>query len=102
MARETVDSEEDKLLLEKNARLLVTVWGGNLNSYAHKEWSGLVSDYYKGRWNLFFDEYKKQTFSHEDFERKLVEWEYAWCSKTDLPVPKSVNTLEQVVHMLEL
>lgn len=41
--------------LEFNARNQVTMWGPhqNIEDYASKEWSGLVKDYYWGRWQLF-------------------------------------------------
>ena len=35
---------------EYNARLLITTWGGGISDYANKFWSGLIGDYYKGRW----------------------------------------------------
>ena len=104
MARSTVNSEDDKSLLEKNARMLVTVWGGNLNDYAHKEWSGLASGYYRGRWNLFFDQYQEPGFSQEKFDTLLIEWEYDWSGRTDLQPPGNVDPVEQVqtmMHMIE-
>ncbi len=35
----------------------VSLWGpnGEINDYSAREWSGLVGDYYYGRWNLYFD-----------------------------------------------
>ncbi len=102
MARNKVDSEENKDLFEMNARMLVTVWGGNLIDYAHKEWSGLVSDYYLGRWNLFFEEYTKTDFSFEAFDEKLVGWEYEWISKTGLKESKDVQTVAQVKKLMNI
>ena len=47
--------------------------------YAYKHWSGLVSDYYKPRWNLFFNKlveslifgtaFNKDKFRQEFFEQ---------------------------------
>ena len=44
-------------LLEYNARNQITMWGPreNIDDYASKPWSGLVSDYYYKRWQLFLD-----------------------------------------------
>jgi len=35
---------------EGNARRIITVWGGRLTDYAHREWNGLLRDYYYPRW----------------------------------------------------
>ena len=47
--------------LEKNARTLITVWGGEqqcnggqLRDYGNREWAGLLKDYYKARWTYYF------------------------------------------------
>lgn len=41
---------------EMNARRLVTTWGGNLNDYAGRLWSGLIAGYYARRWSIYLDE----------------------------------------------
>lgn len=47
---------------EWNARTQITVWGnrqaaeqGGLWEYAHKEWSGVLRDFYFPRWKAYFD-----------------------------------------------
>jgi alpha-N-acetylglucosaminidase len=42
---------------EYNARNQITLWGpsGQISDYASKDWSGLVSTYYKPRWQIFVD-----------------------------------------------
>jgi alpha-N-acetylglucosaminidase len=47
---------------EENARVQITTWGnrnaadyGGLRDYAHKEWNGLLKDFYYMRWKLYFD-----------------------------------------------
>ena len=35
---------------ESDARRIITEWGGNLGDYAHREWNGLLRDYYLPRW----------------------------------------------------
>lgn len=57
-ARDCVADEVDKDLFEYNARLLITTWSvenGSLIDYAHREWSGLLKEYYYPRWKLFFE-----------------------------------------------
>uniref|UniRef100_UPI0040287495 alpha-N-acetylglucosaminidase C-terminal domain-containing protein n=1 Tax=Prevotella sp. TaxID=59823 RepID=UPI0040287495 len=47
---------------EWNARVQITTWGnrdaaerGGLREYAHKEWSGVLRDFYYPRWKAYFD-----------------------------------------------
>ncbi|RYX82026.1 alpha-N-acetylglucosaminidase [bacterium] len=51
----------EKALMEQNARTLVTTWSGKideLNDYAHRQWAGLMRDYYLPRWQAFFDDHR--------------------------------------------
>ena len=50
-------SPEEEPYYRHNALHLITTWGTapNLNDYASRVWSGLVSDYYAKRWKLFTD-----------------------------------------------
>lgn len=43
---------------EYNARNQITLWGpnGEIIDYANKQWSGIIEDYFKPRWKLFFEE----------------------------------------------
>ena len=61
MARALGQTDEEKDLYEKNARMLLTTWGdraqcetGGLHDYANREWQGLLSSYYYPRWKAFF------------------------------------------------
>ena len=56
-ARNLGTTPEEKDLYEWNARVQVTTWGnrvaadeGGLRDYAHKEWNGLLRDFYYNRW----------------------------------------------------
>ena len=53
---------DEKKLYEWNARVQITTWGnrycadtGGLRDYAHKEWQGLLKDFYYVRWKTYFD-----------------------------------------------
>ncbi len=59
-----------------------------------------LSDFYMGKWNLFFNEYSKPAFSYEIFDNLLTTWEYDWCTKTNLPLPENVNPIKQVEKMM--
>ena len=51
-------TEEQKEYYATNARTIVTVWGDtpSLLDYAAREFDGLMEDFYKPRWQMFFDE----------------------------------------------
>ena len=51
-------NEEQKEYYATNARTIVTVWGDtpSLLDYAAREFDGLMEDFYKPRWQMFFDE----------------------------------------------
>ena len=55
----TNDAERDHY--EWNARVQITTWGnrsaaerGGLREYAHKEWNGVLADFYYPRWKAYF------------------------------------------------
>ena len=51
------DTEAEKNLLERDATMLLTVWGGNepgIFDYAWREWSGLIDGFYLKRWEKFY------------------------------------------------
>lgn len=56
----TTADERDRY--EWNARVQITTWGnreaaerGRLREYAHKEWSGVLRDFYYPRWKAYFE-----------------------------------------------
>ena len=57
-ARSWSNITNEQEFFEYNARNQITLWGptGQINDYAAKSWSGLVSHYYKPRWKLFTTE----------------------------------------------
>lgn len=61
-ARDLGNTSEEKDLYEWNARVQITTWGnreaadkGGLRDYAHKEWNGILKDFYYMRWKTWFD-----------------------------------------------
>ena len=59
-ARNLGKTVEEKDLYEWNARVQITTWGnricadnGGLHDYGHKEWQGLLKDFYYLRWSTF-------------------------------------------------
>lgn len=88
-ARSNGITPQEKNLYELNARDLVTLWGGRdspLQEYSYRHWSGLVSGYYKPRWEMFFGRLrqslaKKQPFDDKAYEKAVRDWEWAWVNK---------------------
>ncbi|WP_156777868.1 alpha-N-acetylglucosaminidase [Hallella bergensis] len=70
-ARSLSTTLEEKNLYEWNARVQITTWGnrtcaneGGLRDYAHKEWQGLLRDFYFMRWHTYLDALSKQMTAH--------------------------------------
>jgi len=97
MARNIGNSQAEKDLYEWNARVQITTWGnrsaseqGNLHDYAHKEWNGLLKDFYYMRWKTYFD---ALTGTLNGKEMPTVDWyamEESWTklSDTDHSLPE--------------
>lgn len=84
-ARALGNTSEEKALYEWNARVQITTWGnrqaaesGGLRDYAHKEWHGLLKDFYYMRWKLYFDTLSQKldgkTLPEIDFYAVEEEW----------------------------
>ena len=74
---------------ERNARDLLTLWGdanSPLHEYANRQWSGLLKDFYKVRWQKFFAllHQSLQQDSAPDldqFEKEISAWEWHWVNE---------------------
>lgn len=84
MARDYGVTSDEKVHYEKNAKRLVTTWGGRQRDYAARFWSGLIKDYYIPRMELYFS-------SHRD---QLQNWEEEWLS---LPWNNSTQPFENAL-----
>lgn len=80
-----------KRLYEFNAKALITTWGaynqaeiGQLHDYSNRQWSGLISDYYKPRWVRWIGERIKE-LEGKEYETKInwFEWEWEWARGND-------------------
>jgi alpha-N-acetylglucosaminidase len=56
-ARSWASNDVEKAYYEKNARTIITIWGGNgeLLDYANRQWNGLMRDYYLPRWQMLIE-----------------------------------------------
>lgn len=90
---------------ELNARNLITTWGGSLNDYASRTWSGLVSNYYTYRWNLYFDavidaiEHNK-SFDQGRLDRQIKTFEDSWVKSTAYIKTNQKGDLQEFVSLL--
>lgn len=92
MARNLGNTPEEKDLYEWNARVQITTWGnrvcadqGGLRDYAHKEWQGLLKDFYYMRWFAYFKAINDEMDikSKSDIE-KLGDGKYKGLSQNEL------------------
>ncbi|BEH00439.1 alpha-N-acetylglucosaminidase [Bacteroides sedimenti] len=87
-ARALGDGPQLKDYYEKNARNLITTWGGRLNDYASRTWAGLIKDYYSKRWNMYMDAVILAAESDKEFDQKKLDkeidaFENSWVNSTN-------------------
>ena len=62
-----------RTIMRKNARNLITTWGGTLNDYASRTWSGLVAGYYAVRWDMYIDAVLQAVENNQEFNQKELD-----------------------------
>jgi alpha-N-acetylglucosaminidase len=74
---------------ERNARTIVTTWFGEkngLNDYAGRDWNGLLSGYYLGRWQLYLDgmaaALEAGTEQDKQLDQRVADFEWQWVRQT--------------------
>jgi alpha-N-acetylglucosaminidase len=103
-ARSFGNNEEEKALYERNAKDLITLWGdanSPLHEYSCRQWSGLLDDFYKARWELFFKSVNEslssgKPFDTDAFGKYISSWEWKWVNeRKDYPVKPTGNSIDQ-------
>ncbi len=82
-------TKEESAIFEYNARNLITLWGdtnSRLHEYSWRHWAGLINDFYKVRWERFFEQVNKAInekieFDQQQFEKEIAEWEWKWVNQ---------------------
>ena len=98
-ARALGRNAEMKNYYERNARYLITLWGGHLSDYASRAWGGLIGSYYGGRWRLYIHDIlaSAQTgkpFDQKAFDEKRSQFEQTWVhSTTPITLPQRNDLL---------
>ncbi|WP_081162691.1 alpha-N-acetylglucosaminidase [Niastella populi] len=85
-ARSHGTTPAEKALYEQNARDLITLWGdanSPLHEYSNRQWSGLLNDFYKPRWQQFFAllQQSLRTGKEPDLQQfgdDIKQWEWKW------------------------
>jgi len=107
-AREQGTNPAEKALYEQNARDLITLWGdanSPLHEYANRQWSGLLNDFYKPRWQQFFNKVtlaleKGEKMDTEAFEKEIRQWEWKWVTSQKNFPSQSINQVNAVAQSL--
>lgn len=89
-ARSIGNTPEEKDLYEWNARVQITTWGnrnaaddGGLRDYAHKEWNGILKDFYYMRWKTWFDHQFQKLEGNNPAEIDFYALEEPWTKATN-------------------
>ena len=107
-ARSFGNNPQEKALYERNARDLITLWGdanSPLHEYSCRQWSGLLNDFYKKRWQKFFEMTSQsletgQEFDPAAFGKYIRDWEWQWVNKRmDYPVNPRGNSVDQSIRL---
>jgi alpha-N-acetylglucosaminidase len=109
-ARKWGSTEKEKALYEFNAKDLITLWGDKncpLNEYACRQWSGLLNDFYKPRWERFFAKASAALNEGKEmdkaiFVKEIKDWEWHWVNErkdyTVLPKGNLVNIVMELYN----
>ena len=106
------DTQEEKILYEREARDLITVWGDKdcrIRDYACKHWSGLMNGFYLPRWQRFFDQVYahmsdqlatgakyEPNFDMDTFVEGSKDWEWTWVNSHEIyPTEPSADEIER-------
>ena len=94
-----------KDLYEFNAKALVTTWGsynqaesGGLKDYSNRQWSGLIGDFYRARWERWITA-RTNELKGQPYESNInwFQWEWEWVRSgktyTNEPTPADLKTL---------
>lgn len=111
-ARRLAPSESEKDLFEQNARLLVTTWGrrgasekGKLRDYAHREWNGLLRDFYRPRWEAWIAQQRDILDGKEvadiDFYAMDEKWVDARDAYSETPLGDPVEVSLEAIEMIK-
>ncbi|NQV36174.1 MAG: alpha-N-acetylglucosaminidase, partial [Phycisphaeraceae bacterium] len=78
-------NQDEQKILQWNARRVLTLWGQGpqIDDYARKLWSGLITGYYLKRWEWYLDRVgdslaEGKPFDQAGFDQDLRQWMVKW------------------------
>ncbi|WP_185957463.1 alpha-N-acetylglucosaminidase [Saccharicrinis carchari] len=80
-AKSRATNTAEKALFEYNARAQITTWSfqdSNLHDYAHREWGGMLSDFYLPRWEMFISKLASELKGGNPGELDYYSFEDSW------------------------
>ena len=106
-ARDLGSTPEVKDYYEMNARRLITTWGGHLNDYACRNWSGLINAYYRVKWMFYIQEMKaalywRRPFNEQDMKAQIDTFEQEWVDIMRDYTKLEPSSLDVLAHSREL
>ena len=105
-----MEEKSEKYVCDWNARVLVTYWGPDnpqtsLHDYAHKEWAGLIKDFYYPRWKMFLDSLHWELMGMERIELNFFSFETSWANQRKeyavLPAGDCIKTAARILKKIE-
>jgi alpha-N-acetylglucosaminidase len=107
-ARAWGTTEVEKRLYEQNAKDLITLWGdaeSPLNEYANRQWSGLLTGFYKPRWQRFFTFLSASLAAGKPadlsaFNQQVKAWEWQWVTTHQQYPVQPAGSSVQVAQVL--
>lgn len=108
-ARSLGITPEEKDQLEWNLRTQITVWGnrqcsdeGGLHDYSHREWSGMLADFYYPRWQAWIDSQQQRLEGKPAPAIDFFAMEEAWTRRHNpFPVKSAfdaVTTVQRIAN----
>jgi len=86
------------------------LWGDKdcpLNEYACRQWSGLLNDFYKPRWQQFFVKAEeaivdKKEIDMDAFTTQIKNWEWHWVNeRKDYPTTTKGGPVEEAKRLYQ-
>lgn len=101
-----------KKLYEQNSKMLITTWGaynqceiGGIRDYSNRQWSGLIKDFYKPRWERWIKD-RINELEGKPFEEKIswfpIEWKWARSNKSYDSTSKDIDLLKLSNEIFEI
>lgn len=86
-AQNAAKNEKEKKLFVFYAKMQISLWGPSksLINYAKKEWNGLIQGFYRKKWEIFYEEAKKnwETLKFPDFAMDFYEFDKKWAESNE-------------------